>query len=64
MEEAPYANQHLWEWWLNNYMNTTVTVHPPGDRERRTQKIIDAWGAYRRKMLFWADKIDDYDFTN
>ena len=56
-----YANQHLWEWWLNDYVNTTVTIHPRGDREVHTQKIIDDWGAYRRKMLSWAEKMNDIE---
>jgi hypothetical protein len=59
VDRKPYACQHLWEWWLNDYMNSTVTVMPRGDRYKRAQQLVDDWGAYRRKLLSWADKITE-----
>jgi len=56
--EKPYAYQHLWEWWLNDYINTTVTVMPRSDVARTAQKLTDNWGAYRRKMLSRAAKLE------
>jgi hypothetical protein len=54
----PFANRHLWEWWLNDYINSTVSVQPMGDVRSKVQQTIDAWGANRRRLLTWAEKLE------
>jgi hypothetical protein len=63
-DKKPYANQHLWEWWLNDYVNSTVTVMSRSDRYKFSQQIVDDWGAHRRKLLSWSDKITEGGIEN
>jgi hypothetical protein len=59
MPEAKPTNMY-YEWWLRDWIRSTVDRKSINDKERISQEVIDQWGATRRRQLTWAELLERY----